>query len=67
MITPIFDLTGKINTAEAYVRCGLDLPIDYNYELDYDPEKYMIRELDTLPTICSKDDFEKYKLMLKKG
>lgn len=67
MITPIFDLTGKINTAEAYVRCALDLPIDYNYELDYDADKYMIRELDTLPTICSKEDIEKYRLLLEEG
>jgi carbamoyl-phosphate synthase large subunit len=61
MITPIFDLTGKINTAEAYVKCALDHPIENNYELDYEKDKYLIRQLDTLPTVCSKKDIEKYK------
>ncbi len=60
MITPIFDFTGKINTAEAYVKCALGLPIGYNHELDYEKDKYLIRALDTLPTICSIDEIEKY-------
>ncbi len=60
MITPIFDFSGKLNTAEAYIRCAMDLPIEPIEGLDYEEGKYMIRELDTLPTICTQKEIDRY-------
>ncbi|WP_319541314.1 hypothetical protein [uncultured Pseudodesulfovibrio sp.] len=58
MITPIFDQTGKYNTAEMHVRSALDLDVEVHDSLDYEDGCYLIRELDTLPTILRADEFE---------
>jgi len=58
MITPIFDNTGKYNTAEVYVRCALDLPLDIEDPIDIEEDVFLIRELDTLPTIIRKKDLD---------
>ena len=59
MITPIFDLSGKINTAEIFLKSTLY--DDYYTETPYDSNEtfYLIRELDTLPTVISEKDFLK--------
>ncbi len=57
MITPIFDRTGKYNTAEMHVRCALGLNVDVHDPLDYEDGCYLIRELDTLPTILRAEEF----------
>ena len=51
MITPIFDLTGKHNTAEVHVACGLDQPLAIDNQIDIEEDVYLIRELDTTPRI----------------
>lgn len=58
MITPIFDLTGKYNTAEMHVRSALDLPIDITDPIDIEEDVFLIRELDTLPTIIRQRDLQ---------
>jgi carbamoyl-phosphate synthase large subunit len=50
-ITPIFDLSGKNNIAEIYVKCVLNIPIDIEEPYDMDERYYLIREHDTLPTV----------------
>jgi carbamoyl-phosphate synthase large subunit len=51
MITPIFDLTGTVNMAGAYVRlaCGEDVACDD--PIDIEEDMFLLRDLDTLPTI----------------
>lgn len=51
MITPIFDLTGKYNTAEMHLRSAFDLDLEVENPLDFEDNCYLIRELDTKPTI----------------
>ena len=58
MITPIFDLTGKYNTAEAHVKAALDLPITIENSIDIENGVYLIRELDTLPTIVREEELK---------
>ena len=53
MITPIFDRTGNFSTAEYYVRSAFD-DIEENLikdPIDIEENCFLIRELDTLPTI----------------
>jgi carbamoylphosphate synthase large subunit len=56
MITPVFDRTGKYNTAEIYVRCALDSFSPIEDPIDIEEEVYLIRDLDTLPTIVREED-----------
>lgn len=58
MITPIFDLTGRHNTATVHVKCALDLPLDIREPVDIEPDIYLIRELDTRPKIISGRELE---------
>jgi carbamoyl-phosphate synthase large subunit len=58
MITPIFDLTGKYNTADIYVRCALDEEINIADPIDIEENVYLIRGLDTLPTIIRQNELE---------
>lgn len=52
MITPIFDLTGNINTAERHVACALGLDITTDYEpIDVEEGVYLLRGLDMEPKI----------------
>ena len=51
MITPIFDYTGKYNTAEVHIRSAFDEEMTIDEPLDIEQDCYLIRELDTLPTI----------------
>lgn len=53
MITPIFDLSGKINTAETYVRCAFDELLDFDEEIDIEENIYLLRDLDTEPMVVS--------------
>lgn len=59
MITPIFDRTGKYNTAEMHVRSALDMEINVDDPLDYEDGCYLIRFLDTEPTILRADEFKR--------
>ncbi len=55
MITPIFDLTGHINTAERHVECALDLNITTDYgPIDIEEGVYLLRGLDMEPKIVRK-------------
>jgi carbamoylphosphate synthase large subunit len=58
MITPIFDLTGKYNTADIYVRCALDEEVNIDDPIDIEENVYLIRELDTLPTIIRENELK---------
>lgn len=58
MITPIFDLTGRYNTAAVHVARALDLPLEIREPLDIEEDIYLIRELDTRPKIISGSQLE---------
>jgi carbamoyl-phosphate synthase large subunit len=58
MITPIFDRTGKYNTADIHVRCALDEPVNIDDPIDIEENVYLIRELDTLPTIIREEELK---------
>ena len=53
MITSIFDLSGKINTAETYVRCAFAESLDFGEEIDIEEDIYLLRDLDTEPIVVS--------------
>lgn len=53
MITPIFDLTGQVNTAEVYVRTAFGEIMQIDDPIDIEEDMYLLRDLDTLPTIVS--------------
>ena len=53
MITPIFDLSGRINTAETYVRCAFDESLDFIDEIDIEEDVYLLRDLDTEPMVVA--------------
>ena len=61
MITPIFDLTGKINTAEAYIKSAFEEELTGVNPIDIEEDMYLLRDLDTLPTIINGKDLEKLK------
>ncbi|MFC2175118.1 hypothetical protein ACFLQ2_04625 [archaeon] len=59
MITNIFDLTGKYNTAEMHLRSAFGDPLpEMDPYGDIDESVYMIRDLDTEPTIVTKEQLE---------
>lgn len=64
MITPIFDLTGKINTAEAYVRKAFGENLQVSNPIDIEEDMYLLRDLDTLPTIVHKSRLEELETIL---
>lgn len=51
MITPIFDLTGKYNTAEIHIRCAFDEDPHIEAPIDIEEGYFLLRDLDTTPTI----------------
>jgi len=55
--TNILDLTGKYNMAVTYARLGLGESIDLWDTYDVTDDYYMLRDLDTLPTIYRGDEF----------
>ena len=59
MITPIFDLTGKHNMIDTYVKLAFDEEIKIENVFDIEEEMYLIRELDTEPLILSGEEVEK--------
>ncbi len=63
MITPIFDLTGKINTAEAYVRCAFGETLEYSERIDIEENMFLLRELDTEPLILSLQHIENLRFL----
>jgi carbamoyl-phosphate synthase large subunit len=59
-INIFFNLTGKYNMAEIYVRLGLGENLNiYNITDDIDEDKYLFRSIDYIPIIVSKNDIEK--------
>jgi carbamoyl-phosphate synthase large subunit len=54
--TNLFDLTGKHNMAATYVRLALGNPVEIDPVYDVAPDYYMVRDLDTLPTIVHADE-----------
>lgn len=56
MITNLFDLTGKHNTAVLYVRVALGEPVEFQNEYDVAEDYYLVRDLDTLPGIFHADE-----------
>jgi carbamoyl-phosphate synthase large subunit len=51
MITNIHDFTGRHNMAATYVKLALGEPADVDDPYDAAGEHYLVRDLDTLPTI----------------
>lgn len=51
MITTIYDSTGIVNCAEAYVRCAFDMDDYSGNPVDIDEGYVLIRELDTEPMV----------------
>ncbi len=65
MITPIFDRTGKHSTVEMYIRSAFDdNSIKISNPIDIEEDYYLLRELDTLPTIIHKDKMERFPINL---
>lgn len=58
MITPIFDLTGKYNMIDTYIKLAFDEHVDIEDPFDIEENKFLIRELDTEPLILSKEEVE---------
>lgn len=56
MITNLFDLTGKHNTAVLYVRLAVGEPVEFQNEYDVAEDYYLVRDLDTLPGIFHADE-----------
>jgi hypothetical protein len=55
MITNIHDLTGRHNMAHSYVRLAFDEDTGIDDPYDRAGEHYLVRDLDTLPTILPAD------------
>jgi len=55
--TNILDLTGKHNMAVTYAQLGLGQPIKLPNVYDVAEDCYMLRDLDTLPSVHSADEF----------
>jgi glutathione synthase/RimK-type ligase-like ATP-grasp enzyme len=53
----LFDLTGKHNMADTYVRLALDQPTDIAEAYDTVEDYYFIRDVDTVPGIHHADEF----------
>ena len=56
MITNIYDLTGRHNMASTYVRLALDVPVDIPNPHDFEEDCYLVRDLDTTPSIFRADE-----------
>jgi carbamoyl-phosphate synthase large subunit len=56
MITNIYDLTGKYNTAVVFVRLALEEPIEIAEPWDVAGDYYLVRDLDTEPGIFHADE-----------
>ena len=57
MSTNIFDLPGKHNMAVTYVRLALGEPVDLREEYDAIEDYYMVRDVDTAPSVHHADEF----------
>ena len=57
MSTNIFDLPGKHNMASTYVQLALDEPVDISDRYDIAEDYYMVRDVDTTPSVYSRDEF----------
>lgn len=55
--TNIFDLVGKQNMAQTFVRLAQDLHVDIEDSYDAAPDWYMLRDLDGAPRIFHASDF----------
>ena len=55
MITNLFNLSGKHSMIDTYLQLALDKEPNISDKFDYS-EKYLIRSLDTLPTILSPEE-----------
>ncbi len=53
----LFDLTGKHNMAETYVRLALGEPADIHEAYDAVEDYYFVRDVDTVPGIYHADEF----------
>jgi biotin carboxylase len=60
-ITPIFDLTGRINTAEAHVRLALGERPDFGEPIDIEEDRYLLREIDSPPAIVSGEVIRRFR------
>lgn len=56
MITNLYDLTGRHNMAASYVRVAFGEPTGIDDPYDDAGEHYLVRDLDTLPTILCVDE-----------
>jgi predicted ATP-grasp superfamily ATP-dependent carboligase len=56
MITNLYDLTGRHNMAQVYVRLALGQIPAIDHVRDIDDDQYLIRDYDTLPLITSLEE-----------
>jgi DNA/RNA endonuclease YhcR with UshA esterase domain len=56
MSTNIFDLPGKHNMASTYVQLALDEPVEISDRYDITEDYYMVRDVDTTPSLYSSDE-----------
>src|SRR5919106_1788073 len=54
--TGLYDLIGKHNMAGVYVRLALGEPVDLGEPYDAAPDHYLVRDVDTLPTIVHAEE-----------
>ena len=55
MITNLFNLSGKYSMIDTYLQLALNKNPNISEKFDFS-EKYLIRSLDTLPTILSPEE-----------
>jgi len=60
MITPIFDLSGKYNMIDTYIKLALDEKINIDNPIDIEENVYLIRELDTEPLILREKEIDPF-------
>ena len=53
MITNLYDLTGRHNMAQTYVRLALGEACEINEARDIAPDHYLVRDYDTTPLVAS--------------
>ena len=58
MITNLFNLSGNYSMIDAYLKLATNQDPEISNPFDFS-EKYLIRSLDTLPTVLSLDEITK--------
>jgi carbamoyl-phosphate synthase large subunit len=56
MITSLYDFTPRYSMADTYLRLACEDPVDIADAREYPGEYYLLRELDTLPSVVHRDE-----------